>query len=311
MERYDADTDYTETFPLLQVYKRAVLYARAHNAGKSVTVGGPLFYQPRVALDDDEENPFDAFHVVEDLFAKPDLLEPGSPMFAEVKDKIDEWSEFVWIHLGGQVEDPLPNPAPQPEAGVGGGQLTDEGIRSIMAPLVNDKVFRESPRTAAKYRLLFARRPGGESATPHLANLGGVKDDFLSYLREAKGAAAAHELQEMVRSAIEIANRSRLSVDRDVTFNHKCATLAFIDRIRIFKFHTERLVGTSLEYAKDNIGMIHFLTPKPKALSVVAEGDSHVHTMVMANVSDNKTQVEATKSSQTYTGGKMDTFLNA
>jgi hypothetical protein len=31
----------------------------------------------------------------------------------------------------------------------------------------------------------------------------------------------------------------------------------------------------------------------------------------MANVSDNKTQVEATKASQTYTGGKMDTFLNA
>jgi len=54
--------------------------------------------------------------------------------------------------------------------------------------------------------------------------------------------------------------------------------------------------------------VIQFLTPVRAALAQVAEGDAAVKTLVMAKASNSASQIDATKNSQMYSGGKVDSF---
>jgi len=120
--------------------------------------------------------------------------------------------------------------------------------------------------------------------------------------------AAADELKEITQTAIEEANASHLCMSKDVTFDADAATLAFSDRLRTFQFVGDRLVSLSKVHAQTNPGLLQFHTPIRTALAHVAKGDAATKTLVMANASNSASQIDSTKNSQMYTGGKADSF---
>ena len=300
----ESGTSFRDTFPLLEIWRSGVVYARDHNANHSVTRGGPLFHIPGLALDENDPDPTEDFDVRATVFRAPTQLGPDDPRFVEVADAVNPWSDHVWVELGGRLEPDRPDqPPPAGEA------FSPNNFCTALEPLINrDKDFRLFPRTVARFRLLLGGNPPADSDTPDLAILPQINDDFSEYLRMASGAAAADELKEMARTAVREANASRICISKDVTFDADAVTLAFSDRIRTFQFIGDRLVSLSKTHAQTNLGFLQLLTPIRAALAQVAEGDAAVKTLVMANTSNSASQIDATKNSQMYTGGRIDSF---
>jgi len=120
----------------------------------------------------------------------------------------------------------------------------------------------------------------------NLAALPPLKEDFSECLHIPSGAAAANELKEITRTAIQVANASRLCMSNNVTFNADAVTLAFSDRLRTFQFVVDRLVSLTKVHAQTNLGLLQFLTSIRTSLAHVAEGDAAVKIMVMPNTSN-------------------------
>jgi hypothetical protein len=156
----DART-FRDTFPLFEVWRRGVLYAKDHNEGSSVTLGGPLFRPSGVAIPEGDDNPF-ATLLVRPLIvsAPPVQLLPTSALYSEARERILAWSDTIWVELGEGIE-----PDPVPVAAVGG--FTPDHFRAAMEPLVpKEKTFTSAGRTMARYRLLLAGLPSETSALP-------------------------------------------------------------------------------------------------------------------------------------------------
>ena len=298
-------TSFHETFPLLEVWRRGMAYACERNGNHSVTLGGPLFHLPALELDDNVANPTDVFELVDDLFTLPVQLSPVDGRFREVADVIVPWADHMWVELGGRLEPEAPTVAVPAAAD----PFTATTFRDAMEPLIGkDRDFRLYPRTMARIRILLGGDPLPPPDGDDLALLPPLKTDFVAYLRMGSGASAADELKELTRTAIRDANSSRISICRDATFDSDAVTLAFSDRLRTFQFLTDRLVTLSKTHAQTNLGIWHFFSPVRAALSLVAEGDAAVKTLVMANASNSASQIDATKNSKLYTGGKIDSF---
>jgi len=303
MHALDSETSFAEEFPLLEVWRMGMVYAHTHNEGHSVTTAGPLFHLPSVALDVNVPNPFETYPIRQDLFVTPTLVGPHDTRFTEVSDTMHTWADYVWMDVGSRAE---PETVPPQPLGEG---INSQAIRNIVEPIVNrDKEFRLSARTIARFRLLFGTLPAPDSETPLMAVLPDIKEEFQACLKLSTGAAAADELKEMTRTAVRCANASRICVLKDVTFDPDCVTLAFSDRVRTFSFVADRLVSLTQKHAETNLGILHFLTPVRAALAQVAEGDANVRTLVMANASNSASQIDATKSSKLYTGGRLSCF---
>jgi len=206
--------------------------------------------------------------------------------------------------LEGRLE--LEVPAAPPAAG---DAFTPNMFKRALEALINrDKEFRLAPRTMARFCLLLGGPPPAGSDATNLASLPPLKEDFSDYLRMPSGVAAADELKEITLTAIPEANASRLCASEDVTFDADAVPLAFSDCIRTFQFVGDRLVSLTKVHAQTNLGLPQFLTPLRTALAHIAEGDAAVRTLVMANTTNSASQIDATKNSQMYTGGKANTF---
>jgi hypothetical protein len=184
----------------------------------------------------------------------PTIVGPVTPLFAQVSENIELWSDRIWEELGAEMEpDPVAAPA------VGG--LGVEAIRAVVNPLVNkEKVFRLAERTKARYRLLLAARPAVDSLTPTIAALPPLVEEFEKYLAQAVNAAAADDLRELVRQQITLANTSTSSVTKDATLEPDNVTLAFSDRLRTFLWLVEPLNATTKEMASNLLGFLQFLS---------------------------------------------------
>jgi len=217
---------------------------------------------------------------------------------------IGPWSDQVWIELGGQLKPDFPARPP-----LAGEAFLAQTFCNAIEPLVNkDKEFRLFSRTVARLRLLLGGNPLDDLDSTDLADLPPLKKEFLDYLRMASGVSAADELKELACTAVRESNSSRVCTSKDVTFDEDVITLAFSDRICTFQFVGDRLVSLSKTHAQSSLGILQFLTPVRAALAQVAEGDAAVKTLVMANASNSASQIDATKNSQMYSGGKVDSF---
>jgi len=78
--------------------------------------------------------------------------------------------------------------------------------------------------------------------------------------------------------------------------------------MRTFQFVGDRLVSLTKVHAQTNLGLLQFLMPIRTALAHFPKGDAAVRTLVMANTTNSASQIDATKNSQMYTGGKANTF---
>ena len=299
--------DFAETFPLFDAWKKGMQYCITANEGRSVTTGGPLFHLPGLAVGDGDPVPFGGYSIRNHLLTRPQMLAPGSERFGVVADAIQAWSDTIWIEIGAHVEVPEPPVAPP-----GGFGATEGQLRALMEPIVNrDKGYRLAARTAARYRLLLAGRPPVGAPNPDVAVLPPLRDEFVAYLGMGQSAAASEDLREMVRQKVVVANAARVAQDKDATFEADNVTLAFSDRVRAFRWVVEQLRIISHTSAKDNLGMLQFLSPDRATLACVAEGDSDVKTLVMANASSNSAQLDASKASKMYSGGRLTTFRHS
>jgi len=297
-------TSFRDTFPLLEIWRRGITYARDHNANHSVTRAGPLFHIDSLELEENAHDPTEEFDVRADLYLAPTQLGPNDACFSEVAGTLGPWSDQVWIDLGGRLE--LEAPAVIPPVG---DAFTPNLFKTALEPLINrDKDFRLSPRTMARFRILLGGSPPAGVDGADLAALPLLKEAFSECLRMSSGAAAADELKEITRTDIQEANASHLCTSKDVTFDADAVTLAFSDRLLTFQFVGDRLVSLTKVHAQTNLGLLQFLTPIRTALAHVAERDAAAKTLVMANASNSASQIDATKNSQMYNGGKANSF---
>ena len=296
-----------DTYAPLRVWVNAVKYCRAKNTGLSVTAGGPLFLPDGLLVGDDKTDPFEGLDISNRPFGGLAMIPPLTPTFGEVTTTIRQVSEDVWERLGLSIPGPAPATAAQPVGGVPG--WTPEHLKAVIEPVVNkDKKFRLADRTAARYRVFLAAPGDPAGPSPTVVILPNLKKEFVTYLEESTGAAAADDLKEIVRNRTLAVARSLLASDRDVTFEADLITLAWSDRIRSFSWLAERFTFIQKKGFQDRLGLVHFLTPDRSGLSTLVEGDSQAKTITLANSSDSTAQLDASKASKMYTSGRCSTF---
>ena len=225
-----------------------------------------------------------------------------------VTTDMEHWSEAIWVELGASMD---PEPAGEVVVPMTGPPVVfgPEQVRAVVEPIVNrEKQFRLADRTKARYRILLASKPEADTETPNVAILPELSDEFIKYLGQSGGAAASDDLRELFRTKLAVANTSTQCLEKDVTLEPDNLTLAFSDRVRTFAWLAEKLRTTSFSAAKNQLGLLQFLTPDREALAVLAEGDSQVKSLIMANSTSNSAQLDASKTSKLYCDGRLANF---
>ena len=315
---------YQDAFPLLRAWCRGAHYAYTHNNSHSVTLGGPMFHLPDLE-DPEVGNPFQRLPVCLTLPASPTMLPPLLQMHKRVQSTIDSLSEETWIRLGsrevGPHEGSQAAPSPPSPSGV-----TTEQLQAILTPLVAARAAAEkSPKdveqsdsakdVAAAYRLALAALPSDSPALSSPAStrasdapaasmtLPALHDGFLACLNKTKPVLAAQALQDLVRARVDQAQLSELALDLDITFDPNAITIAFANAVRSYFWITVALTRLTYEGAKTKLNLIHFLKPA-QGFFLVQRLDEVTQTpVVLSHVSDDKAQLEASKSSTLYTNG--------
>jgi hypothetical protein len=301
---------FSDTFPLFDVWRQGLAYAKSFNGSLSVTVGGPLFSIEPLAIEaDDATNPFNWIQIRAGIPRALTQLIPGQPLYAETRDRLLVWSDVIWAEVGSAlvVEEPAPHPPP-----AAGNFFTPDHFRAAMEPLVpKEKIFSSAGRTAARYRLLLAAKPPPGGANPDQMILPDLRDEFKAYLSVPGNAAAGEDLRELIKSRLSLANALDTSLDRDVTLEAENITLAFSDRMRVFGFLSEKLINTTHLGAKGALGLLHLLTPDRVALAAVLEGEQEAAALLMSNSSSSTAQLDASKASKLYCLGRLTTFRHS
>ena len=285
------------TYPLVSTWLTGVKYVLAANGGASVTEGGNLFYTPDLEVEGVDAQPFAALDVSTNLFVGPNLVGPTDRLYSAIVDQQFAFFDRVWADVGSRQEPAVP---PQAQGGAQG--LLGQELKSVLEPLSREKTYKNSPRSQAKYRLLLAQEPADGDSHVVLPQLSST---FLTYLAEPTSATAADDLREIVRNRVTILSKSMLSRDKDATWEADNVTVAFSERLKGARWLTEPLPGATKVGARDKLGLVHFLTPDRTGLATVAESDSHAKTITLANTGNSTAQLEASKSSKLYTGGRL------
>ena len=299
----DDAQSFREPFLLFEVYRQGYLYALQHNGGQSVTEGGPLFHQPAFdTIPDDQNDPFIALSIVEGIEVPPTQLSPTSTLYAVARTSFLEWSESMWQELGSNQEPELINPP----AAAG---FTPADFREAVKPLVDkEKVFRLGKRIGSKYKILMSALPLAGAAQQDNMVLPELKGPFKEFLNQGTSSIAADDVKEQLRACLTLAQNSALAVNQGVTLEADNLTLAFSDKMRTFAWLVEKLICTSLTAARNQLGLIHMLTPSRDALALVSEFDKDAMVLVMSNSSSGTAQLDASKSSKLYSGGRLNDF---
>ena len=166
---------FREQFLLFHVWCAGLACCLAHNNGRSVTRGGPLFHQPALVVPDKGVEPVAGYTVRERLLVSPVQLGPTTALYQTVSETITALSDDICVELGGNME-PEPVPSPPPQVGFGA-----EQVRAVVEPLVNkEKVFRLADKSKARYRLLLAAQPMEGSPDMGTAVLPDLRKNFRS-----------------------------------------------------------------------------------------------------------------------------------
>ena len=302
------DETFRDSFLLFEVYRAGLRYALDHNGGLSVTLGGPLFHQPGLALPAGVDDPFSDFDLQADVTVEPTQLPPNHGLHAAARTSFMNWSDTMWAEIGGSMGPEAP-PGPLPG---GGPNFSPEAFRDALDPVINrEKKFRLAERTSAKYRILLAGSPAADAADANVVSLPDLKEPFVDYLGQATSATAADDLKELYRSALVVFQASGASTDRDITLEPDNITLAFSDRVRTYTWLMEKLITTSPAGARVALNLIHTLTPDRDSLAVVSESDQGAVTLVMSNSASGTAQLDASKASKLYYEGSLETFRDA
>lgn len=128
-----------------------------------LTLGGPLFHLPSLAVEENVPKPFEAFEILNHLHVLPALLGPTSPGCTEVAASVADLSDQVWIESGFHMEPDVDAGAPPAAGG-----RNPEAVRAVVEPLVSkDEKCPVANGTASKHLIFLACQPLAGSATPN------------------------------------------------------------------------------------------------------------------------------------------------
>ena len=281
----------------VEVWLRGHKHALEMNDGHSVTIGGDLF-----DWDDMVDDEFATLPIAPNTNSDPNVIQPTDALFGPTQELFLERSDELWTQMGFSMG-PDEAVAVSPAAG---GAPTD--LTATLDRLMSkDKPFKLHPRTKARIRGLLARPPVGADAAVVLPDLIPRFDDVL---RNGSGATAREELKELTRARITLQRKSKLAHLKATTLEAAHVTLAYSDKVRTFGYLSEKLGTTTLSGAKNSLGVIHFLTPVRDKLYLHAESESQADAIVMANSTNDRAQLDATRNSQMCSGGRINTFLD-
>ena len=281
----------------LEVWLRGHKHAQEMNDGHSVTVGGDLF-----DWDDLVEDEFAMLPIVARADQDPAVIPPTDALFTPTQEHFLDRSNELWAQLGFAME-PDGVAATQPVAGGAPAELT----ATLDRLLTKDKPFKLCPRTKARLRGLLARAPVGAGAAVVLQELSPKFDEVL---RNGSGPTAREELKELTRARITLQRKSKLAHLKATTLEAAHVTLAYSDKVRTFGYLSEKLGTTTLNGARSSFGVIHCLTPVRDKLHLHAKSESQADAIVMANSTNDRAQLDATRNSQMHSGGRVVTFLD-
>jgi len=306
--KWDDVNSWTPAFPLFAAWCAGVKYISEHNEFFSVSRGGPIFHLPDLELADDAD-PFAGLTILNRLPRTPYLLPPTFVSHLQVEHRISMLSTDTWISLGSRAAEEAPE---IPEAPPAGG-LTADHIKAIVTPLVTSR--RETTReleqsdsakdVALSYMIALAGLPGPGQDPSRMA-IPTLNPAFLAVLNKTKPVVAAQALQEIIQGALEVALSSAIGLDVDTTFDAEACTTAFANAIRSFHWLTEPLARTSHVIAQKKLSGLHFLTPIRGALLASKASEAANGPVVLSHVSDDKAQLEASKTSQLYSSGRLE-----
>ncbi len=300
---------------LVRAWCDGIRYLRQHNGGYSVTQGGPLFHLPDLVLEA-EQDPFAALDLVQTLPVSPVMLPPTLPLYPSVHARFSAWADDNWAHLGAQRVD-LTAPA-TPTNGIG---LSPDQITALVTPLVAARAVpvetkstkeleqAESANDAiVSYQIAFAIAPevADPTATADAMIIPELTPEFRSILHKSKPMLAAQAMLEFFRSTVERFLTSSIGVDCDVTFDAEAVTMAFANAVRSMFWLIEPLSRTPKHVAILRLCLLHFLPPIRAVLLAQKGSEATSNPIVLSHVSDDKAQLEASKASTLYAGGRLE-----
>ena len=299
-----------EDAPLLQAWLDGVRYVSAKNNGFSITEGGPKFDPQGFDLDDDEDadpDPFSSYTICERAGMTITFLNPSSPEGLTIKERMDGYSEEVWIDLATRMVNARDDNASDDEDSVvvaGGAERSSEEklADAIIQAKNKGKVFKGAKRVIAQHRVFLACPPVAGSDVVVLPEL---SKSFIEALKEEKGVEANNLLQAMYRAPLKVMKNSPIAMLRDITFHIDQITLALSDAHRLFNYVDEPLADLTLEKAEKTLNLMHWWTPQLLALLKNAANDEGVKLITRANVNDAKAALEAVKKSKLFCGGTI------
>ena len=295
------------TFPVFEIWRRGIQYARNNNSDTSVTKGGPLFYQPSLVLPVNED-PWTNLEIRRRIPQAPVPLPPSHPGFLRIKRNVDELSEATWFDLGSEMIDNIPT-LPSTPGGVG---LTADAITAIVTPLMaarsnsREKTTSEIEHavTALDIECYYRLALAGTDASDTL-HFPALHPTFRDVLGKTKPLSATQAFQDHLGDQLETCVRSDKALDRDVTFDADACTTMFVNCLRSFHWLTEPIARTTKMGAQSRLSLLHFLTPDRGALLAAKATEECNNPIVLSHISDDKAQLEASKASSLYTGGRL------
>ena len=293
------------TFRLFEVWLQGARYLVAQNDGRSVTSGGPLFDPAGLVV---TPAPFQSFTISPGLPAPPTPLSPHGPLGRRAHARLATWADDTWFLLGATIPPTSPRapsgePVPPPT-------VTPETIRDLVTTLGTQKTAKEQAQAktaatvAAAYRLAFAGLPSRDAVDLSHAVLPALNESFQAVLSSPKPQDATVELRQLLTGALELANSSDLAVERDVSLDAQICTMAFANCMRSFHWLTDPLVSTTRQALESQLGILHFLTPIRQALLAQVSREVAMGPVVLSHVADDKAQLDASRQSKLYTGGR-------
>ena len=316
---YPASWDITRPFtfpqyPLLEHWRKGIIYKDTQNGGYGVLSGGPLF-----TLDDLAPHELcmtDPRLLHAQGWADPTPINPHTPAYAMVTQTIREWSDNCWLGLGLDLTPSLDStPASSPEGSTPASTstpATSTDFHSFLQAFIATKSKKETYQAktalsvATGYSLLLARLPR-ESEDPQQLVLAELSPAFISILENPKPQDAAIEFRQLLRGSLEQANASDLAIERDTTLVADVATLNLVNCLRSGYWLHKPVAAVDKHTLETMIGLIHTLTPDRIALQAITSRESSNGPIVLSHVADDRAQLDASRQSKLYTGGLRTT----
>jgi hypothetical protein len=307
----EAKPELADVFPAFETWRRAIVYGIQHNAGWSVTQGGPLFDLASI-----REGQFNN-DVADSVTTQLTMIPVTSPFFEQVDNTILEMSKEYWSYLGGLLP-PLAvppqegvNPMPPQQNQLNPGHLLElvAGLNQSLRPASEKESTLTQDDIVQRFRLLFAclvpnQEPGGE---PTVA-LGTLSPDFLKFLHTTKLSTAQRDLKEILDKAFNEAGTSDHRLDANANFDPNIVDKVLTSSFREFTFLQDSM-NIASDRIKYTINLSVFAEPARKSDTFTNRIYQDQTAASQEAVGEESTKM-ARKNNELYIDGNLSTVKN-